>query len=217
MSYESAMEVERPAAATAERRRAGSMLENLRRDRLRYAELGGWYRNTGFWAGATYRFGAWSHSLPTLPRLPLLVVYWLLKSFWSITLNVHLPASARIGPGLCLIHPRNIYVPGGVDIGEDCLIFHEVTIGTGPLPPGLPTIGDHVDIYTGARVLGGIVIGDGAKVGANCVVNASVPPGAVVVPAANRVIPASLVRACGPKRRGTGGTPVPGGRGDGPP
>jgi serine O-acetyltransferase len=178
------------------------MFENLRRDQARYVELGGWHRNLGFWIGATYRLGRWARSLPVLLGLPFLVVYWALKVVWIGIFNVSVPAGTRIGPGLCLIHPRNIYIPSGTEIGDDCLIFHEVTLGSGPLPRGWPTIGNHVDLYVGAKVLGGIHVGDGAKVGANCVVNANVPPGAVVVTAAHRVIPASLVAACGPKRPG---------------
>jgi len=176
----------------------------LRRDAARYRDLGGWASNVGFWIGATYRLGVFAHALPLLLRLPLLLVHRLVRWPWPLFLNVHLPGQARIGPGLCLIHARNVYVGSGAQLGEDCLLFHEVTIGTGPLPPGLPRIGNHVDVYVGARVLGGIEIGDGAKIGANCVVNRNVPRGAVVVLAENRVIPASLVAACGPKRTGTG-------------
>jgi serine O-acetyltransferase len=99
---------------------------------------------------------------------------------------------ARIGAGLCLIHPANIVIAGGVDVGEDCLIFHEVTLGTGPVP-GVPKIGKNVDIYVGARVLGGVVVGDGSTIGANCVVIRDVPAGSVVVPAPNRVIPRSFI------------------------
>jgi serine O-acetyltransferase len=66
-----------------------------------------------------------------------------------------------------------------------------VTIGTGPTP-GTPKIGKNVDIYVGARVLGGIVVGDGSMVGANCVVTRNVPPRSVILAAPNRIIPRSL-------------------------
>ena len=69
------------------------------------------------------------------------------------------------------------------EIGDDCIIFHGVTLG------GLkfdavkrhPTVGNGVLIGTGAKVLGPIKIGDGAKIGANAVVVKEVPPGATVV------------------------------------
>ncbi len=182
----------------------------VRRDATRYSELLGWWRETGFWVGATYRLGRWAHTLPLPLRIPALVVYKLLSLPWVLFFNVSLPTEARIGPGLCLIHPRNVYIPAQSEIGENFLVFHEVTLGSGPLPPGWPRIGNGVDVYVGAKVLGGITIGDGAKIGANCVVNRNVAPGSVVVVAANRVVPSAWVEAFGPDRpfaQGMPGTP----------
>jgi serine O-acetyltransferase len=170
------------------------MFENLRRDSARYAALGGWYANTGFWIVAVYRLGAWAHALPSrFLRMPMWALYRLAKLPTNL-FNVHLWAGAggaRIAPGFCIIHPNNVYIGKGVEIGEDCLIFHDVTLGTGP-NPGRPRIGNNVDIYVGARVLGGVVVGDNSMVGANCVVTKDVPPKSVVVVAPCRVIPRSL-------------------------
>jgi serine O-acetyltransferase len=170
------------------------MFENLRRDSARYASLGGWQTHPGFWIGAVYRLGVWAHGQPSRwLRWPLWVLYRLLRLPLRI-FNVHLWAGARgakIGPGLCLIHPTNVMIGRGVEIGEDCLIFHDVTIGTGTLP-SVPKIGNKVDIYVGARLLGGIAIGDGCMIGANCVVTRDVPEGSVVVAAPCRIIPRSL-------------------------
>jgi serine O-acetyltransferase len=168
------------------------MFETLRRDSARYSHLGGWASCPGFWVGAIYRFGVWAHSLPSVfLRIPVITLYRIVKLPWRILLNVYIPPSVKIGPGLCLIHPNNILIAANVVIGEDCLIFHEVTLGTGPTP-GVPTIGNRVDVYVGARVLGGVVIGDASMVGANCVVTRNVPPGSVVVAAPVRVVPRSL-------------------------
>jgi serine O-acetyltransferase len=167
------------------------MFEILRRDQARYSELGGWWRNLGFWVGATYRLGSWAHGLRNpLLRIPVLVAYRLLRIPWRLFLNVEIPAGVRIGPGLCLIHPANILVGSPVQIGEDCLIFHEVTLGTGPVP-GCPKIGNRVDLYVGSRILGGVTIGDGTMVGANCVVTRHVPPDSVVVQS-TRVVPRAM-------------------------
>jgi serine O-acetyltransferase len=175
------------------------LAEALRRDRARYATLGGWHRSLGFWIGATYRFGAWSGGLrPALLRAPLLALYRVAKLPWKWALNVDIPANARIGPGLCLIHPRNVVLGPDVCIGENCLIFHEVTLATGAVA-GQPRIGNDVDIYVGARVLGGIEVGDGSMIGANAVVTRSVPPGSVVVTAPSHILPRSLAPAA---RRG---------------
>jgi serine O-acetyltransferase len=168
------------------------MFENLRRDMPRYSHLGGWARSPGFWVGAIYRFGVWAHGLPSvLLRLPFVTVYRIVKLPWRILLNVYIPPSARIGPGLCLIHPNNILVAPGVVIGENCLLFHEVTLGTGPTD-GVPTLGNDVDVYVGARILGGLKIGDSSMIGANCVVTKSVPSSSVVVAPPVRVLPRSL-------------------------
>jgi serine O-acetyltransferase len=170
------------------------MFEHLRRDSQRYQELGGWLGHPGFWIGAVYRFGMWAGALRSpLLRLPMWILYRLVRLPLRV-FGVDLwagPRGARIGPGLCLIHPSGILIGRGVEIGEDCLIFHEVTIGTGAAE-GVPKIGNNVDIYVGARLLGGIHIGDGCMIGANCVVTKSVPAGSVVVAPPNRVIPRSL-------------------------
>jgi serine O-acetyltransferase len=125
--------------------------------------------------------------------MPLWVLYRLLKlplGFYHVELWAG-RRGAVIGAGCCLIHPGNIRIGDGVQIGENCLIFHGVTLGTGPLP-GRPRIGNNVDIYPGACVLGGIVVGDHAMIGANCVVTKDVPAGCVIVSAPNRVLPRSL-------------------------
>jgi serine O-acetyltransferase len=173
------------------------MFEVLRRDAERYAELGGWYRNTGFWVGASYRFGVWARSLTRpLPRLPVVALHRVMSLPWRFLLNITIH-SDHIGPGLCLIHPRNIMIGRGVEIGDDCLIFHEVTIGTGAVP-GYPRLGDHVDVYVGARVLGGVTVGSRSMVGPNCVVSRDVPPDSLVAQTPNRVIPRAMVA---PSRR----------------
>lgn len=181
------------------------MLRELKRDSVRYADLGGWYSHPGFWIGAIYRFGVWAHSRPSaLLRLPVWVLYRVARAAVRVLFNVDFWAGrsgVRIGAGLCLIHPSDIMIGQGVEIGEDCLIFHQVTIGTGPTP-GVPKIGNGVDVYVGARVLGGITIGDLSMIGANCVVMRDVPPHTVVLPAANLSIPRSLSPVAGSANQG---------------
>ena len=72
-----------------------------------------------------------------------------------------------------VIHPE-------AQIGPNCLLFQQVTVGTGP-KPGAPRIGGHVDVGAGAKILGGVVIGDHAVIGANAVVVTDVPAGGVAV------------------------------------
>lgn len=169
------------------------MFENLRRDRARYAEVGGWLRSAGFWLVAVHRFGTWVDALPTVLRLPLWIVYRIAHLPYFL-FNVHLWAGSRgtrIGPGFALIHPNNVYFAPGVEIGAGCLIHHEVTLGMGH-DYGIPKIGNNVIIFPGARVLGGLTVGDDAMIGANCVVQRDVPDGTVVMPATNRMLPREL-------------------------
>lgn len=170
------------------------MFDNLRRDSAEYN--GQWYRRVGFWITLIYRFGVWADSMPSLfLRVPMWTVYIFLKMLLAMfTSNIFLWAGrkgAHIGPGLCLVHPFNVLIGRGVEIGEQCQIYHEVTLGTGQIP-GTPKIGNHVTIYPGARLLGGIVIGDRSMIGANCVVTKDVPSGSIILAAPSRIIPRSL-------------------------
>ena len=170
------------------------MFDNLRSDSVRYELLGGWMTHAGFWIIAIYRFGVWADALPTaLLRLPAWILYRILRLSYR-QFNVELwagKAGAHIGPGICLIHPANIYIGRGVEIGANCKIFHEVTLGTGHIP-GTPKLGNNVDIFVGARILGGITIGDDSMVSANCVVTKDVAAGSIIVSAPNRTLPRSL-------------------------
>jgi serine O-acetyltransferase len=176
-------------AATAESARKPSFWECIKRDAWRYGEFGQgvWYSELGFWIGATYRYGNWCWSLPFVLRLPLGLIYRIVNRCIRLFLHVNISVKAEIGPGLYLIHPTSIMIPT-TTIGENCLIFHEVTIGSNLTRGGMPKIGKNVDIYVGARVLGGITIGDNAKIGANCVVTSNVAANAIVFSAATRTL-----------------------------
>lgn len=99
--------------------------------------------------------------------------------FWSVVTGADIPLDCQIGGGLLLPHPNGIVIHPKAIIGPNCLIFQQVTIGTrsGNL---LPVIGGHVDIGAGAKILGGVRIGDHACVGANAVVLKDVPSGKTV-------------------------------------
>ncbi len=80
---------------------------------------------------------------------------------------------ASIGPRFIIQHGQNTVVLAK-EIGSDFSVQHNVTIGN---HKGVPTIGDRVTIHTGAVVVGDIVLGDDAIVGANALVVESVPAG----------------------------------------
>ena len=107
--------------------------------------------------------------------------------FWSAVTGADIPINTRIEGGLLLPHPNGVVIHPEVRIGPNCLIFQQVTFGTGKGGEngGVPRIGGHVDIGAGAKILGGITIGDHALIGANAVVLTDVPAGktAVGIPA----------------------------------
>lgn len=175
------------------RRAMSSLIDDLRADIEQYQRFGRWYRRLGFWVGATYRLGAWANAIPSpVARRAALAAASLLAAPVRFFKDVHLPVDARIGPGFVLLHPHAIFIPPGTEIGPNCQLFHDVTLGLGPVP-GAPRLGRSVVVYTGARVLGGITVGDEAEVGANAVVIRDVPGGSVVAAPSARAIPRETV------------------------
>lgn len=85
-----------------------------------------------------------------------------------------------------------VFVSGGAKIGQNCVIFHQVTIGSNTLANtkhfGAPTLGDNVYIGAGAKIIGGIHVGNNVRIGANCVVTKDVPDNTTVVLSAPRLI-----------------------------
>ena len=101
--------------------------------------------------------------------------------FWSVITGADIPLNAyALGAGLELPHPNGIVIHPDAKLGPDCRLFQQVTIGTGP-KPGLPQLGARVWVGAGAKILGGVVIGDDAVVGANAVVITDVPEDCVAV------------------------------------
>jgi serine O-acetyltransferase len=122
-----------------------------------------------------------------MPVLPY-VCELLSTAIWHITIG----RRVEIGPGLMIAH-GHVVIDAVVKIGRDCIIGPWVTIGlSGSRRWGFdsrgPIIGDRVYIGTGAKVLGPITVGDGARIGANAVVIDDVPAGATVVGAPARVV-----------------------------
>nr|WP_231860870.1 serine acetyltransferase [Microbacterium laevaniformans] len=89
-------------------------------------------------------------------------------------------------------HPNGIVLGAGSRLGKNCTILQQVTLGeryaNGLGPSTYPTLGDNVTIGAGAKVLGGVMIGDGVQVGANSVVLSDLPPGATAVGAPARAV-----------------------------
>jgi serine O-acetyltransferase len=107
--------------------------------------------------------------------------------FWSAVAGADIPVNCRLGGGLLLPHPNGVVIHPGAEVGPNCLLFQQVTLGAGSRP-GLPRLGGHVDVGAGAKILGGITIGDHARIGANAVVMIDVPAGATAVGIPARIL-----------------------------
>jgi serine O-acetyltransferase len=100
--------------------------------------------------------------------------------------TLHL-ACSDIGPGLFIQHGFATIVAAR-RVGRNCWINQQVTIGF-TRPEERPVLGDDVFVYAGAKVLGDLTVGDGARVGANAVVLDDVPAGATAVGVPARIRP----------------------------
>jgi serine O-acetyltransferase len=99
--------------------------------------------------------------------------------FWSVVTGSDIPLKTEIGGGLLLPHPNGVVIHPDCRIGPNCLILQQVTLGSGR--SGVPTLGGHVDIGAGAKVLGRIHLHDHSVVGANALVLSDVAQGVTVV------------------------------------
>ncbi len=123
----------------------------------------------------------WSMHVPVLPRVITAIARWLT--------GIEIHPGATIGRGLFIDHGM------GVVIGETAVIGNEVTMFQGSTLGGTgkqrgkrhPTVGSHVVVGAGAKVLGNITVGDGAMIGANAVVVRDVPANSTVVGVPGRV------------------------------
>jgi serine O-acetyltransferase len=172
----------------------------VREDLVRH---GGRIADAGFLALANYRFGRWRGELPAgvvrkLLRLPYLVLHRRVRNRHRIELHY----TAVVGRRVRFSERGDIVIGNRVEIGEGCAIGHGVTMGKiSDDARGWPVIGPRVTVGPGAVVVGDIRIGDGASIGANSVVLADVPAGAVVsarpaipVPADGGQLPTSARR-----------------------
>lgn len=97
--------------------------------------------------------------------------------------GIEIHPGATIGRRLVIDHGMGVVIGETAVVGDDCIIFHGVTLGGLKFDPVKrhPTVGNKVLIGTGAKVLGPITVGDGALIGANAVVTKDVPAGTTMV------------------------------------
>lgn len=113
-------------------------------------------------------------------------VPWLPRAIAYVTravTGVEIHPAAEIGRGFFIDHGSGVVIGETARIGDCVTLYQGVTLGGTGFQRGKrhPTLGDNVTVGSGAKLLGPIAVGDGAKVGANTVVVEDVPPGATVV------------------------------------
>ncbi len=115
--------------------------------------------------------------------------------------GIEIHPAAQIGRRLIIDHGMGVVIGETAVIGSDVYLYHAVTLGGTSSERGKrhPTVGDNVIIGAGAKVLGDILVGDGARVGANAVVVQPVPAGVTVVGIPARPVDRDPVKRLAPQ------------------
>lgn len=131
----------------------------------------------------------WGHGLRWLARL--------LSHFTRFLTGIEIHPGATIGRRVFIDHGMGVVIGETAEIGDDCTLYHGVTLGGTSWNKGKrhPTLQRGVVIGAGAKVLGPITIGEGAKIGSNAVVVREVPAGATAVGIPARIIEPGMAQA----------------------
>ncbi len=130
--------------------------------------------STPLHAIAVYRLAHWLHVKIRVPIVPRLLST--LARFWS---GVEIHPGAKIGRRFFIDHGTGVVIGETAEVGDDCVLFHAVTLGgtAGHSGKRHPTLKDDVLVGTGATLLGPITVGSNAKIGANAFIRMhDVPP-----------------------------------------
>ena len=143
--------------------------------------------------------------LTTYPGLHAVIAHRLSRRLWRANLKwlarvvanvarlftgIEIHPGAQLGRRFFIDHGMGVVIGETAVIGDDCTLYHGVTLGGTSWEKGKrhPTLGNDVVVGAGAKVLGPIEIGDGARIGSNAVVNKSVRPGGTVVGVPGRLV-----------------------------
>jgi serine O-acetyltransferase len=138
----------------------------------------------GFHAVMAYRVSHWlkTHRVPFLPRF--------ISQAARMLTGIEIHPSATIGSGFFIDHGMGVVIGETAEIGNYVTLFQGVTLGGTGKERGKrhPTLGSHVVVGAGAKILGGITVGDNVKIGANSVVLKNVSANSTVIGVPARVI-----------------------------
>lgn len=126
--------------------------------------------------------GLWRRNFKWLARVLSNVVRWYT--------GIEIHPGAKIGRRFFIDHGTGVVIGETAEIGDDCTLYHGVTLGGTTWEKGKrhPTLQNNVVVGAGAKVLGPVTVGEGARVGSNAVVTKDVPDGATVVGVPGRVV-----------------------------
>jgi len=127
---------------------------------------------------------------PRFVMYPLYVVAVRMLCHYRYKFGISLSHATSVGSGLYIGHTTGIVVNDFAVIGKNCNLSQGVTIGqtNRGKRKGTPSLGDNVYIGPGAKIIGGIRVGNNVAIGANCVVLEDVPDNAVVVGVPGRIV-----------------------------
>lgn len=132
----------------------------------------------GFRAVAIHRFGVWRIQVqPKVLRAPFSVLYRMLYRHVRNVYGIDLPYTVRLGRRVVIEHQGAIVIHGNSEIGDDSIVRQGVTLGNRYLeqPLDAPILGNRVNVGAGAKILGKVVVGNDASIGANAVVLQDIP------------------------------------------
>ncbi|MDA8225987.1 MAG: serine O-acetyltransferase [Betaproteobacteria bacterium] len=150
--------------------------------------------------------------LTTYPGIHAILLHRLAASMWRLRLKwlarwiawwarwgtgIEIHPGAQIGRRVFIDHGMGVVIGETAVVGDDCTLYHQVTLGGTSWNEGKrhPTLGSGVVVGAGAKILGPIMIGDGAKVGSNAVVVKDVPAGATAVGIPARIVTSKAEQA----------------------
>lgn len=142
-----------------------------------------------------FKFTVWFRIATNLQQVKLKrpLSYWLSKNYLHHLIHrfgISIDVGTSIGDGFYIGHFGGIVVNGASKIGKNVNISHGVTIGQTNRGQykGVPTIGNNVYVGPGAKIIGGISVGNNVAIGANAVVTRDIPDNSVAVGIPARVI-----------------------------
>lgn len=121
---------------------------------------------------------------------------------WATGIEIH--PGAHIGRRVFIDHGMGVVIGETAVVGDDCTLYHQVTLGGTSWNKGKrhPTLGNNVVVGAGAKILGPITIGEGAKIGSNAVVVKDVPAGATAIGIPARIVSDSSTTETAVKKLG---------------